>query len=195
MRGEIKAPSKLRRIKTIPTNVRTFLRTPALLDFALAIVFVRCDERKGKVGYKFRSELCEVFLPASYFKVVQKQRCFDESASRSTRASHTQHTHYTHARRTTLRTRAHTFSFYSISIFSLSLIHTLSGFTSHRERFFSFSRVYVLHSLSLCRAFLRKPFTPKHARVIVPTRSSLIRMSAWSFLALFLSTCSSSSSD
>ena len=179
--------------------MRTFLRTPALLDFALAIVFVRCDERKGKVGYKFRSELCEVFLPASYFKVVQKQRCFDESASRSTRASHTQHTHYTHARRTTLRTRAHTFSFYSISIFSLSLIHTLSGFTSHRgrkrERFFSLSRVYVLLSLSLCRAFLRKPFTPKHARVIVPTRCSLIRMSASSFLALFLSTCSSSYSD
>ena len=129
---------------------------------------------------------------------VQRQRCFNESASRSTRASHTQHTHYTHARRT-LRTRAHTFSFYSISIFSLSLIHTLSGFTSHRgrkrERFFSLSRVYVLHSLSLCRAFLRKPFTPKHARVIVPMRCSLIRMSAWSFLALFLSTCSSSSSD
>ena len=33
-RQEIKAPSKLR-IKTIPTNVRTFLRTPALLNFAL----------------------------------------------------------------------------------------------------------------------------------------------------------------
>ena len=135
--------------------MRTFLRTPALLDFALAIVFVRCDERKGKVGYKFRSELCEVFLPASYFKVVQKQRCFDESASRSTRASHTQHTHYTHARRTTLRTRAHTFSFYYISIFSLSLIHTLSGFTSHRgrkrERFFSLSRVRSPLSFSVSR--------------------------------------------
>ena len=161
-------------------------------------MFVRYDERKGKVGYKFRKTNYEVFLPASYFKVAQKQRCFDE-ALLTPSAADTQHTHYTHARRTTLRTRAHTFSFYSISIFSLSLIHTLSGFTSHRGRkreiFFSLSRVYVLLSLSLCRAFLRKPFTPKHARVIVPTRCSLIRMSASSFLALFLSTCSSSYSD
>ena len=113
---------------------------------------------KGRVKLVTNSgELCEVFLPASYFKVVQKQRCFDESASRSTRASHTQHTHYTHARRTTSRTRAHTFSFYSISIFFLSLSHSylirlyIAPREKEREIFFSLSRVRSPLSFSVSR--------------------------------------------
>ena len=126
-------------------------------------------------------------------QVFQRKRfALHARVAHATYTLHTRTSYITHARAHILLL----FYFYFLSLSHSYLIRLyIAPREKERERFFSLSRVYVLHSLSLCRAFLRKPFTPKHARVIVPMRCSLIRMSAWSFLALFLSTCSSSSSD
>ena len=113
---------------------------------------------KGRVKLVTNSEkLCEVFLPASYFKSSTKTEVFnDESASRSTRTHRTRNIHITHTHVVLHYARARThFSFYSISIFSLSLIHTLSGFLHNqgeRERdIFSLSRVRSPLSFSVSR--------------------------------------------
>ena len=126
---------------------------------------------------------------------VQRQRCFNESASRSTRASHTQHTHYTHARRT-LRTRAHTFSFYSISIFSLSLsfipyqaLHRTAG-EREREIFFSLSRVRSPLSFSVSRVSAKAVHTKARASycshaLLFDTNECLVFSRSLSFYVFF----------